>query len=83
MGKSNTTNTHSGFKKDGSKISTSSLISPTTTRIYEADLRFKRNFINNDVDHTKNAKQLVKDGIWLVPVTERPKGWERMGLKEQ
>jgi len=28
------------------------------------------------------CKQLVKDGIWQVPASERPKGWERMGVKE-
>jgi hypothetical protein len=27
-------------------------------------------------------KQLMKDGHWLVPVAERPNGWERYGLEE-
>ena len=25
---------------------------------------------------------LAKDGVWLVPVSRRPAGWESMGLRE-
>lgn len=28
------------------------------------------------------VKQLFTDGKWLVPENERPKGWERLGLKD-
>lgn len=28
------------------------------------------------------TKQLVKDGVWLVPPEDRPENWQTMGLKE-
>lgn len=28
-------------------------------------------------------RQLMKDGAWIVPVEDRPKGWERYGVAEQ
>lgn len=29
------------------------------------------------------GKELAKDGIWQVPIEERFKGWEGLGLKEK
>ena len=31
---------------------------------------------------TKPAKVLMKDGVWLVPEAERPKGWEKLGKQK-
>lgn len=28
------------------------------------------------------VRQLCRNGVWLVPASERPKGWEKMGLAE-
>jgi hypothetical protein len=28
------------------------------------------------------VRSLVKDGAWQVPAAERPKDWEKMGLRE-
>lgn len=28
------------------------------------------------------VKIIISDGVWQVPVEERPKGWEEMGGKE-
>lgn len=35
-----------------------------------------------DVDNTSKEKVLAKEGVWLVPSSDRPKGWEKMGLRE-
>lgn len=28
------------------------------------------------------VRQLCQDGVWLIPPSDRPKGWEAWGLKE-
>lgn len=38
-----------------------------------------------EIDHSLQhgmTKQLVAGGHWNVPVAERPKGWEKMGVPE-
>lgn len=32
--------------------------------------------------HQRKSRELMKDGAWLVEESERPKGWERLGLEE-
>jgi hypothetical protein len=29
------------------------------------------------------ARELARDGVWLVQPSARPRGWERMGLRER
>lgn len=29
------------------------------------------------------TKIIVSDGVWVVPVEDRPKGWEEMGAREK
>ena len=34
------------------------------------------------VEPSSEPKVLMKEGVWMVPVEDRPKGWEEMGGKE-
>lgn len=38
--------------------------------------------MTNAVLSTGPPKQLVKDGVWCVPPADRPKGWEKLKVKE-
>lgn len=39
---------------------------------------------NRRVEDESTCKErvLVKDGVWIVGVEERPKGWEKYGVRE-
>lgn len=32
--------------------------------------------------NTGRQRQLVRNGQWCVPISERPAGWEKMGVRE-
>jgi len=35
-----------------------------------------------DAENTGECRMLVKDGRWVVPVEQRPRGWESWGVRE-
>lgn len=51
-------------------------------RTLEVESRKREKRVAIEEQHGQ-VRQLSKDGKWLVPPSERPKGWERMGLKEK
>jgi hypothetical protein len=36
-----------------------------------------------DAENTGEPMTLAKDGVWLVPPERRPKGWQKLGLRDQ
>lgn len=39
----------------------------------------EREFVEKDIENTNKGKTLLQDGVWLVPPSERPVNWERLG----
>lgn len=68
------------------KHSNGRLISKSISRIIDRDLIALQEAAYQarlELEYqSQGCRELVKNGIWQVPVWERPKGWEKFGARE-